>query len=416
MARIPFFGSRSAGGGRGFLSGSIGSAPIAVDFGRRSVRMLQLTKGALSYQCVAGAEIPGWVLGQMDGTDSANEVSSRLRETLSKCGFTSERCMMTLPAELFRADTARLPVMPDSELKQSVEFEASDRFGVEKSATVLGYQRLGEPTGGQQDVLIMAIPRSVVEAAVTPITGSGLAAVHLEHAALAALRAIWRQRVAEFTDPKEAADFVMLHLEDRVATLIIVKAGLPVMMRSVLGDWAPLNTAIQQRTRVGNKTQVGMASTDPKTSIGLQDTQIVSVEGTVNKTMDSSPESWRWCGLAEEALRCLRHLERNLNGWWPTRMVVTGPSGCDPHVVSSMESVCGLHGELAVPIRLLTSPAPCVQGNPWVATIGSAVAELPSLPAGCAAAMRPQHSSPPPPPPPPPAPSAEKAHAEGAAA
>lgn len=383
--RLPFFGRHSSGASSR-PPRFAGAAPIAIDFGRRSVRLLQLARGADAYPCVAAAEIPGWVLATGDrlhpGAESG-DVTARLHDVVMQCGFTGTTSTLTLPAELFQCDTARLPVMADDELIQSVRFEATDRFGLDPDASILGYTRLGAPIAGQQDVLLMAIPRAVVEASVSPVTAAGLGTVHMEHAAFAALRAIMRQRDAEVADHTEAANFAMVHIEDRVTTLVVVRERVPIMVRPVLGDWAPLNTTIQMSSPArGRPTARGAAPAEgarPDDAIPLDD---MEQEGS------AAPHhaSWRWCGLAEEALRCLRHLERQFEGWWPARIILTGPAACDPQAVSNMESVCAVHAELAVPIRILTNPAPCVHGNPWIATIGSAVSQLgplnPATPSG----------------------------------
>lgn len=379
MPRLPFLRSIPGTGRRlGFLASSASAAPIAVDYGRRSIRMLQASRGSHGYACTAAEELPGWVLAANDDENIGNALAESLRKIVSKCGFVGNTCSLVLPAELFQSDTARLPVMSDAELKQSIEFEATDRFGVDKATTSLGYIRLGQPLAGQQDVLIMAAPRTAVDAAVRPARSAGLGAVHLEHAAFAALRTIARQRRAEIVDETEAANFAMVHLEDRIATLVVVHEGTPTMVRSVLGDWAPERmTAARSAVRSpGQRAQPAAPARVPSSG----DTAI-SIDG---EEPQGAPEAqtqanWRWCSLAEETLRCLRHLERTLNGWWPSKLVITGPSACDPQVVASMESVCAVHAELAVPIRLLDNPAPCIHGNRWVATIGTAIAELPAV-------------------------------------
>lgn len=372
-----------------FLASTASAAPIAIDFGRRTARMLQLAKGSSTYSCVAGAELGGWALGGSEGAQAPPEFAATIKTTLAQAGFLGSACSLTLPAEMFQCDTARLPAMADSELKQSVEFEAGDRFGIDKATTVIGFLRLGEVLAGQQDVLVMAVPRTAVDACVSPIRSAGLAAVHLEHAAFAALRAIVRQRRSEIADIAEAHNFALVHLEDRVATLIVVRDGAPAMVRSVLGDWAPANTAVQRTgvqpgapTQVPNQAVAHVVTGDTAISLEGDAAQLAEV-GNVTDTQNHT--AWRWGSLAEESLRCFRHLERTLNGWWPTRVVITGPAGADPQAVASMESVCDIVTELAVPIRMIEDPAPCVHGNRWIAAIGAAVGELPQLAAGKAA-------------------------------
>jgi hypothetical protein len=158
----------------------------------------------------------------------------------------------------------------------------------------------------------------------------------------------------------------MLHLEDRAATLAMVRDGNLSFFRTVRGDWSP-SAGPAAPTHAGGMTTMLRLADEP-----------IPLENT-----DAGPAGWRWCSLAEESLRCLRHFQRAASNWWPRAIVLTGPAAVDPQAAATVESVCGAPTSLAVPIRLLESPDACIHGNAWVAAIGAACAGLPALrPAG----------------------------------
>lgn len=339
------------------------AAPIAVDFGRSSMRLLQLAAAGTDYQCTAAAEIAGSIFEGNGLRLDSDAMTERIRETIAGLGFAGQRVTATLPADLFQTDIARLPAMTDQELTQSVRFEAIDRFGIDGDNSVIGYIRLGGTAGGSNEVLMMAIPRQTVNAASTVISSNNTSAFRIEHAALAALRVITRQRTSECADPADSRDFAMLHIEDRIATLILLRDGSLSFLRAIRGDWAPVGMTIHRRTHSG------------RTFHG-NDT------GSISLTSDSSDDSgtaWRWCALAEETLRCLRHVEHGAGGWYPREIVLTGPAATDPQAAATIESVCGVRSSLAMPIRVIRDPEACVHGNAWVAAIGAACTELPVL-------------------------------------
>jgi len=343
-----------------FLRARASSAPIAVDFGHRSLRLLQLASdpSGAAYRCAAAAELPGWGLAPDGGGPDASR-AKELQAAFRSLGFTGERVRLTLPASCFQSDVARMPAMPEAELAESVAFEAQDRFGIDRTASIVGHLRMAATAGGQADVLVLALPRAIVDAASSLVSTSTTAAVGVEHAALAALRAVSRQRTAECTDHAEAREFAMIHLEDRVATLVLVRDSAICFFRSIPGEWGAI-AMTAQRTRI---TRAARAADD---AIPVDDTGISST-------------AWRWCALAEEALRCLRNVERSTGGWWPSEIVITGPAAGDPQAAATVESVCGVRASMAVPIRMVADAAPCVHGNSWIAGIGSACAELPGL-------------------------------------
>ena len=142
------FGFRTGAKARaGWFARHVGAAPIAVAFGRSSVRLLQLTTAGTAYRCQAAAEIPGVIFEGNGPRFDAESMSARIRQTVAGLGFTGQRVSATLPAELFQVDVARLPAMSDQELAESVRFEAIDRFGIDGDASVIGHLRLGGTAG-----------------------------------------------------------------------------------------------------------------------------------------------------------------------------------------------------------------------------------------------------------------------------
>lgn len=345
----------------GWLSRNRPSAPIAADFGRSGVRLLQLAPGAAEYMCTAAAEIPGSVVAGNGSQLDPATMAARIHDALRGLGFRGQRIAATLPAELFQVDMARLPAMADEELAESVRFEATDRFGIDRDGHAIGHLRLGGTAGGGTEVLMMAVPRSAVSAACAALGTRDTHAFRIEHAALAALRAIGRQRASECDDPADARDYALLHLEDRVATLVLLRDGAVAFLRAIRGDWAPAGATQLRRTQAGRPI--------------VLDDGAIPLDGPV----PDGTASWRWCTLAEESLRCLRHFEKSTAGWWPRELVLTGPAAMDPQAAATVESVCGVRASLAVPIRMIDEPEACIHGNAWVAAIGSACSELPVL-------------------------------------
>ena len=363
------FGSKSLNRTAAWMSG--GGTSLAADFGRTTLRLLQLASGAHGYECRAAAEVAGTPLEDATAVAAAPTViGATAADELRSLPFSGNRAAVTLPAELFQSDIARMPAMPDAELAESIRFEAMDRFSVSAESSCIGHVRLGATAGGSIEVLMLTVARDAVDRATRTLSRAGLAPVRVEHAGLAALRAVSRQRAAECADPADAHDWCMLHLEDRAATLAVVRDGNLAFLRTVRGDWSPIDAGTASRQSAAMATMLRLAD-EP---IPLEDAE-------------AGPAGWRWCSLAEESLRCLRHFQRTASGWWPRAIVLTGPAAVDPQAAATVESVCGAPTSLAVPIRLIESPDACVHGNAWVAAIGAACAGLPALrPAGRPAA------------------------------
>ncbi|MFO1539976.1 MAG: hypothetical protein ACKOTZ_05945, partial [Chloroflexota bacterium] len=95
--------------GMGWFARQAPAQPIAVDFGRSSVRLLQLASGGTAYRCAAAAEIPGIIFDGNGPRLEPGAMAERIRGTVGGLGFAGNRVSATLPAELFQSDIARLP-------------------------------------------------------------------------------------------------------------------------------------------------------------------------------------------------------------------------------------------------------------------------------------------------------------------
>ncbi|NBQ15984.1 MAG: hypothetical protein EBU31_15565, partial [Proteobacteria bacterium] len=86
-----------------------------------------------------------------------------------------------------------------------------------------------------------------------------------------------RQRASECADPAESRDYAMIHLENRVATLILLRDGAVSFLRAIRGDWAPVGMTMHRRTSTGRIVSGDAA---------------IAVDGV---PMDDSGTAWRWC-------------------------------------------------------------------------------------------------------------------------
>ena len=97
MFGLPMFNK----GRGGWMQRNRSAAPIAADFGRSSMRLLQLASAGTEYKCTAAAEIAGSIFeGNGLRLDSA-AMTQRIHETIVGLGFSGQRVTATLPASAF---------------------------------------------------------------------------------------------------------------------------------------------------------------------------------------------------------------------------------------------------------------------------------------------------------------------------
>ena len=178
------FGSKSLNRTAAWMSG--GGTALAADFGRTTLRLLQLSGGARGYECRAAAEVAGTPLEDTTAVAATPTVIGKTAaDELRALPFSGTSAAVTLPAELFQSDIARMPAMPDGELAESIRFEAMDRFSVSAESSCIGHVRLGATAGGSIEVLMLSVARDAVDRATRTLSRAGLAPVRVEHAGLA---------------------------------------------------------------------------------------------------------------------------------------------------------------------------------------------------------------------------------------
>ncbi|MSR17584.1 MAG: hypothetical protein EXS00_00185 [Phycisphaerales bacterium] len=322
---------------------------IAVDIGRKDLRLLQLDLSA-AVPCVrahATLPCPIFMRDPISGEPPTAALTATLRALVREGGFSGSKCAVTLPSATFLSDTAELPTVSPGELSATVAWDAVDRFGLDHDTIETGALPMAMSTGNGKsgEFLVMAIRKDSALRATQFLGEVGLDPVRLESAAMASLRAAWRR--ARRQDGVER--FATLYLEDRRAVLCVLSTAGLLFHRSF--TWS-------------------------------SGSDIASVDSPIPVAGDrEGVRAWRWNSLSEEVLQCLRRLEKRQPGLWPKELLLSGPAATSEGLIEVLSSVCG---------------APCMQFaqdagidwsdvsrgeeslSAWSAALGSALADTPN--------------------------------------
>src|SRR5262245_53784487 len=125
------------------FSSNIGA--VGIDFGARGVKMLQLRQSRGELHVVGGARIAAGLAGREAGrrADDAQGLSAQIRAAFASGGFSGRRCVVSLPRAEVCMQSIRLPRMPDEELRQTAQWEAAQRFDLDRSEMEVDFIRTG---------------------------------------------------------------------------------------------------------------------------------------------------------------------------------------------------------------------------------------------------------------------------------
>lgn len=168
--------------------------PIGVDFGARSVRMLQLAshQGQLTVIAIAQREIPP---GITLPADLDHFRSQAVQDMLKTGGFRGRKVVTALSWDDLIIRNIRLPVMPEAELQEAIPLEAADRLGVDPAKTQIRLIVAGDIRQGnevRQEIIVMAAAQSAIETQLNRLNALGLIPLAIDAAPCGLFRAFER--------------------------------------------------------------------------------------------------------------------------------------------------------------------------------------------------------------------------------
>jgi len=283
-------------------------SPIAVEFSKTSLRLIQLSAPTTAPAVTACATLPP-AKGVFEDGPVDEAACRRVRDALKQNGFTGSTCALALPASSVFCESIEVPALATEELRESVSWAAVDRLGVERDEVVAGHLpiRNGTLGGSTQEVLVIASPRALVTRALQLLNHAGLETRRAELGSAAAMRLSWNA----LKNTGRLTAFGFVHLEHDRATLALLNLHGLTYFRAF--EWE---------------------------SSASFNADLIPVAGA-----EQQSQAWRWRQLGEQVLQCLRHVERRVPGSWPESIRLSGPLADEPGVASAIGAVCGVTAE-----------------------------------------------------------------------
>ena len=141
------------------------AAPIAVDFGHRIVRMLQVVRKQSHLELLhyAQRELP---LGVEDGPELDRLQALAVEDMLKKEKFTGRDVVTSLGWTDLTIRNIRVPNVPPSQLQQTVQQEAASQLGIDLQTTDVRFIPAGNVRQGTtmgQGIIVLAADRTAID-------------------------------------------------------------------------------------------------------------------------------------------------------------------------------------------------------------------------------------------------------------
>lgn len=307
---------------------------VGIDFGSTAIKLLQvrcLDDGTLRVVAAGRVENPG----DPASPPERRLLSQHLRAALAAGGFSGRRCVLSLPRHIVRMQSVRLPKMPDAELRQAATWEASQRFGIDRTAMEVEIIRTGAELQGsenREEVLLIAAAHDAIHAWVEPVMLAGLRPVAIETHFTALARMLSRGQGARdgalaAIDVGTTGSTVMILRDDQIAFCKPIAIGGEHFDQAVAEHLQmDLRTARELRaSRIAAAAGPGAGAAEEGASIDR------AVYDAVRPLLSA---------FAKEVMLCISYYGVAFRGHPPRRLVLTGGAGLEPRLDQVLAEHC----------------------------------------------------------------------------
>jgi type IV pilus assembly protein PilM len=307
---------------------------VGVDFGTRAIKMLQVREQRHGLRVVGAGRVDlkyAWLEAEPEA------LAEQLRAAFSSGGFTGRRCVVSLPRSAVAVQSVRLPRMPDEELRQAAQWEASQRFGFERGEMEADLIRTGAELQGsenREEILLIAAPHDRIKPWLEPLLSAGLRPVALETHFTALARAFSRHSSpgegVAIVDVGAAGSTVLIIRGDQIAFCKPISIGGDQFDQAV-AEHLQMEVEAARELRGGRNADQARQEDDGPTP----------AEPSIDRAVYDAVRPL-FGAFAKEVMLCISYYGVVFRGHPPDKLILTGGDGLEPKLAETLAQHCKL--------------------------------------------------------------------------
>jgi len=355
-------------GGR--FSSSIG--PVGIDFGTHGVKMLQLRDqgGQLHVVGASRIEVPLIAVSAEGAAPAASQPKSetaspvpqadiellgdQIRAAFSAGGFTGRKCIVSVARQDVCVQSIRLPKMPDEELRQSAVWEASQRFGFDRTAMEVDFIRTEATLASgenREEVILIAASHDSIHARLEPLLWAGLRPLAVD-TGFAALARTFSQQARREGDRSLVRAVVEIGTSG--TTVLILRGDQIAFCKPITISGVNFNQAVAEHLRIDLKAASELRAARIAEVASSRSTSGPEADVATDRAVYEAVRPLMG-ELIKEVTLCLRYYGVTFRGHPPERIILTGGDGLEPRLAETMAKTCNLPVSFDEPTPLLSS-------------------------------------------------------------
>jgi len=301
--------------------------PIGLDLGGDTPRATQVR---------LGADVPrSDMIARIAPGASLEERAAAAAHALRLSSFVGREVAVGLPSPFVRTYVARLPELDESDLREAVAWEASERAALPREQIVADSIPTEAPTAtsdSKEERLIVSADSGELARVLDILVDAGFEPMWAEPRFTALCRAFGR-RARRGSDLSNIR--AILHVDDCEATVLILRGDRIAFCRELPFGGDALDQAIAGRLGVSVES-----------AAVLRSQRIAAVRGTAPPVNSAAEEAAQAAArptldaLASELALCLRYFGVTFRGGQPAKIILSGPHAAEPRLAGIVEECC----------------------------------------------------------------------------
>jgi type IV pilus assembly protein PilM len=297
---------------------------VGLDIGSKTIKVVELAfEGKKPSLKAAGAMgYKGINISEVDDKKSFVDLATAIKKLFVDAKITSKDVSISLPETQVYTRVLKFPLLTDQEVASAVKWEAEEYIPIPLKDAVIEHQilaRVETSTPPQVVVLLVAVPRKLVEKYVAICTMAGLECVGVETEMMAAARSV---------APAKGTAMV-IDFGAKSTDIAIVSNGVLFLSRSIPTAGDAFTRSVAQAMGIS-----AQQAEEYKRTYGLSTGQL---EGKISRTLIPVVQS-----VAEEIKKAMQYYQMDLKGEKPASVFLTGGSSGLPDVAPLFTKLLGV--------------------------------------------------------------------------
>lgn len=316
--------------------------PIGLDVGHSLIKMIQLSRSEQSMRVEAAEEEALDRSLEPDSDAWRTQIVSRIAMMLRRGGFNGRKVVSCLPGDALKIKSLRLDTNEPDEIRQVMQTEIAERFGLDASRDELRYLVAGHVYQGEEiknEIIFFGIEREKLVRHIELLEQAGLVPVSIDTVPCALFRSF--QTTLRRREDRDLVS-VFADLGNQFTTVIIGKGQQVVFIKQIPVGGEHLNRQVADRLNIKVEEAARLRSRLHDAANGVDE----QTQRAVLDAMSTSIED-----LAHEISLCFKYYTVTFRGQRPAEAVFAGGEAYESALMDALGRHLGMDIKVAEPLR-----------------------------------------------------------------